>query len=144
MRSEERCPASLFSKYLTLSKGFYSPLSDPKSKRLLQSLAPACSFDPDVLHFEFSSIRTVGEDNIRYVFLADRLSELHNELHNPRPRGWLQRQIERKSGARYMMMATLLGVLFAIFLGMASLAVSSYQTWIAYQAWQHPVLISNS
>ena len=85
----------------------------------------------------------VGEENIPYVFLADRLSELYNELQNPRPRGWLQRQMERKSGARYMLMATLFGVLFAIFLGIASLAVSAYQTWITYQAWQHPILPSN-
>jgi biotin transporter BioY len=77
---------------------------------------------------------------VAYVYLADRLAELHDELKNPRPRGWLERQMERKSGARYMMMATLIGVIFAVILGMASLAVSSYQTWIAYQAWQHPIV----
>jgi len=37
------------------------------------------------------------------------------------------------------MMATFAGVLFAIFLGMASLALGGYQAWIAYQQWQHPV-----
>jgi len=42
-----------------------------------------------------------------------------------------------------MIMATLVGVIFAVVLGMASLAVSSYQTWIAYQAWQHPVAPAN-
>lgn len=51
--------------------------------------------------------------------------------------------MERKSGARYMMMATLIGVVFAVLLGMVSLAVSSYQTWIAYQAWQHPIAPAN-
>ena len=117
----------------------FFPLYEPRSKRLLQSLVQSCSLDPDVVNWEYSSIRKLGEENIAYVFLADRLSDLYNEVRNPRPRGWLERQMERKSGARYMMMATLIGVAFAVLLGMASLAVSSYQAWIAYQAWQHPV-----
>ncbi|PVH92428.1 hypothetical protein DM02DRAFT_699980 [Periconia macrospinosa] len=115
------------------------PLSDPQSKQLLQSLVSNGLFDRDILHFEFTSIRRVGEESVSYVYFADRLSELYNELHNPRPRGWLDRQMERKSSARHMMMATLFGVLFAIFLGILSLIVTSYQTWIAYQAWQHPL-----
>ncbi|KAK0660862.1 hypothetical protein QBC41DRAFT_350786 [Cercophora samala] len=115
------------------------PLSEPKSKRLLRSLTKEFSFDPDIQHLEVSAIRKTGEESIQYVFLADRLAELHNELQTPRPRGWLNKQLERKSGARYMMKATLWGVAFAVMLGMASLTVSCYQTWIAYQAWQHPV-----
>jgi hypothetical protein len=120
------------------------PLSDPKSKRLLCSLIHECSLDPDILRFEFSSIRNAGEESVPYVFLADRLADLYNELQNPKPRGWLGRQMERKSGARYMMMATLVGVLFAVLLGMGSLAVSCYQAWVSYQAWQHPVIQSVS
>ncbi|KAH8891274.1 hypothetical protein GQ53DRAFT_648927 [Thozetella sp. PMI_491] len=120
------------------------PLSEPKSKRLLKSLVFSCSMDPDVSNFEFSSIRNSGEEKIRYVYLADRLSDLYNELQNPRPRGWLERQMERKSGARYILMATLIGVVFAVVLGMLSLAVTSYQTWISYQAWQHPVALPST
>ncbi|KAF5533262.1 hypothetical protein FNAPI_12725 [Fusarium napiforme] len=98
-----------------------------------------CSFDPDVLNFEVSSVRRVGEESVPYVYLADRLADLYNELQTPRPRGWLQQSMQRKSGARHAMMATLIGVIFAVLLGIASLAVSSYQAWIAYQAWKHPV-----
>jgi hypothetical protein len=115
-------------------------LTDPKSKKLLRSLISARSFDPDALNFEFSVIRNAGEEkeNTAYVYLADRLSELFNEVQNPPPRSWLQRRAGRKSSARHMMMATLAGVFFALLLGFASLALSSYQTYIAYQAWQHP------
>lgn len=120
-------------------QGVIFPLSEPKSKRLLKSLIHPLSLDPDIVNFEFSSIRKAGEENIPYMYLADRLSDLYNEARNPRPRGWLERQVERKSGARYMMMATLIGVTFAVLLGIASLVVSVYQTWITYQAWQHPV-----
>jgi hypothetical protein len=45
----------------------------------------------------------------------------------------VEKWFERKSGARYVMMATLIGALFAVLLGMASLGVSSYQAWIVYQ-----------
>ena len=37
------------------------------------------------------------------------------------------------------MLATLIGVMFAVVLGMAGLAVGGYQAWVSYQQWQHPV-----
>ncbi len=132
-------PRQLILEILDSVQDILFPLSEPKSKRLLRALVNTCSMDPDITNFEYSSIRKMGEEKISYVYLVDRLSDLINELQNPRPRGWLERQMERKSGARYMMMATLIGVVFAVILGILSLAVSSYQTWIAYQAWQHPV-----
>jgi len=67
---------------------------------------------------------------------------LYDELENPKARGWIETWAERKSGARYVMMATLIGVAIAVLLGVASLAVSNYQAWVAYQQWQHPVLSS--
>ena len=137
-------PRQLVLEALDSIQGILFPLADPKSKKLLQSLVASSAFDPDVLTFEFSSVRRVGEENIPYVYLADRLSDLHAELQHPRPRGWLEQEMERKSSARHMMMATLVGVIFAVFLGMASLAVSAYQAWIAYQAWQHPVMPNRS
>jgi hypothetical protein len=114
------------------------PLSDPKSRKLLQSLIDDCAYDPDITSIERTALRMEGEDHISYVYLADRLSDLYHETENPRPRGWLERQLQRKSGARYMLMATLIGVIFALFLGVLSLALVAYQTWIAYQAWLHP------
>ncbi|KAK0637025.1 hypothetical protein B0T17DRAFT_587998 [Bombardia bombarda] len=132
-------PRQLVLEALDSIQGMLFPLSEPKSKRLLQSLVRSCSFDPDIVNFEYSSIQRLGEDNIRYVYLADRLSDLYNEVRNPTPRGWIERQMERKSSARYMMMATLIGIVFAVLLGIAALALSEFQTWIGYQAWQHPV-----
>ncbi|KAF4444772.1 hypothetical protein FACUT_427 [Fusarium acutatum] len=132
-------PRQLVLEVLDSLQGTLFPLSDPRSKKLLRSLISKCSFDPDILNFEVSSVRRVGEESVPYVYLADRLADLYNELQTPRPRGWLQQSMQRKSGARHVMMATLIGVIFAVLLGIASLAVSSYQAWIAYQAWKHPV-----
>ena len=41
--------------------------------------------------------------------------------------------------ARYTVMATLAGVLFALILGMAGFTIGGYQAWVGYQQWQHPV-----
>ncbi|KAF5973231.1 hypothetical protein FCOIX_8871 [Fusarium coicis] len=132
-------PRQLVLEVLDSLQGTLFPLSDPRSKKLLRSLISKCSFDPDILNFEVSSVRRVGEESVPYVYLADRLADLYNELQTPRPRGWLQKSMQRKSGARHVMMATLIGVMFAVLLGIAPLAVSSYQAWIAYQAWKHPI-----
>ncbi|KAI6080237.1 hypothetical protein F4821DRAFT_273972 [Hypoxylon rubiginosum] len=137
--SIDALPRQLVLEVLESLQGILFPLSDRKSKRLLRRLVCTNGFDPEIMQFEFASIRRAEEENVRFVYLADRLAELYNESQNPQPRGWLQRRMERRSGARYMMMATLIGVVCAVLLGIGSLVVSSYQTWIAYQAWQHPV-----
>jgi len=68
------------------------------------------------------------------------MAELYEEVENPSPDGLFEKWLERKSGARYVMLATLIGVLFAVLLGFLSLAVSVYQSYISYQAWIHPVV----
>lgn len=116
------------------------PRADEKSYGLLEQLVVSSRFDQELLRgLDFRQTRRRDEENTRYVFLADRLAALHREFLAPQPRRWLDRQIHRRSGNRYMMTATLAGVGIAIFLGLASLAVSSYQAWLAYQAWKHPV-----
>jgi hypothetical protein len=114
------------------------PLSDPKSYSLLLSLTSTSYFDPDSL-FESTSIRNPEEKEIAYNYHGARLADLYEELENPSPRGWLEKWLERRSGARYVMMATLGGVAIAILLGIASLAVGIYQAWLNYQQWKHPV-----
>jgi len=117
------------------------PLDDPDSRAILQSLTSRqnAGFDPDCIRFESATIRKPEEKEINYYYFGSRLVELYEEVQNPRPRGWLEKWLQRRSGARYVMLATLLGVIIAILLGLAGLAVSSYQTWIAYQQWKHPI-----
>lgn len=115
------------------------PLFDEKSCSLLRSITSTTSFDPDALRFESASIRAPSEKDIQYLYFGARLADLYEELENPKARGWIESWAERKSGARYVMMATLIGVAIAVLLGMASLAVGIYQAWVAYQQWQHPL-----
>ena len=116
------------------------PLADPKSYALLQSLTSSqtCSFDPDCLRFESANIRHPDEKDIAYYYLGSRLMDLHEEFKNPNPHSFLGKWLERRSGARYVMLATLAGAMVAVLLGIFGLAVTSYQTWIAYQQWKHP------
>ncbi|KAI1125952.1 hypothetical protein F5Y10DRAFT_245988 [Nemania abortiva] len=120
------------------------PVESKKARKLLDRLVATEQWDPEIKIYEFGTIRNPEEKSIPYYYLATSLSELQNELENPPPRGWLERQIERRTADRYMMMATLAGVAFAVLLGILSLIVSTYQAWISYQAWQHPVGSSGS
>jgi hypothetical protein len=117
------------------------PLSDPKACTMLRSFTTSSNspFDPDCLRFESSAIRHPDEKEISYIYFGTQLMTLYHELENPTPRSYVDKWLERRSGARYVMMATLAGAVIAVFLGLASLTVSSYQTWIAYQQWKHPV-----
>ena len=115
------------------------PLTDRKSRSLLLSLTSTSSFDPDCLRFDSASIRNNDEKDIAYLYFGEHLAELYDELENPTPRGSLEKWLERRSGARYVMLATMIGVIFAVILGMAGLAVGGYQAWVSYQQWQHPV-----
>ena len=115
------------------------PLTDRKSKRLLLKLTSSSSFDPDCLRFESSTIRNKEETEVTYHYFGGHLADLYAEIENPTPRGWFYEWLERRSGARYVMLATLIGVIFAVLLGMAGLAVNGFQAWVAYQQWQHPV-----
>jgi hypothetical protein len=85
------------------------------------------------LRFESTSIRKDNETSIKYLYFGSRLADLYEELENPKPRGWIERWLERKSRARHVKMATVVGVVTALFLGFASLAVRSYQAWVGYQ-----------
>jgi hypothetical protein len=114
------------------------PITDKKSYAILHSLTTTQDFDPDCLRFEFASLRTDDEKDICYYYFGTRLATLYEELENPTPRGF-EKWFQRKSGARYIMMATLVGVVIAIILAVASLAVSGYQAWLGYQQWQHPI-----
>jgi hypothetical protein len=115
------------------------PVSDPKSRLMLKSLVSRMSFDPDCLRFESTSIRNDNEEEVAYLYFGSRLAELYEELENPSPRGGLAKWLQRRSSARDAMFATLIGVLIAVFLGIAALAVSIYQAYVGYQAWQHPI-----
>ncbi|KAK8045165.1 hypothetical protein PG993_005189 [Apiospora rasikravindrae] len=109
------------------------------SEILLRGLVRKESLDPDCTQYGF----TVGGDDFAYSFFGSKLMDLYEEVNNPSPRGFMEKWFERRSGARYVMMATLIGVIIAIVLGILSLAIGIFQSWVAYQAWKYPVSTGN-
>ncbi|KAF2094416.1 hypothetical protein NA57DRAFT_46558 [Rhizodiscina lignyota] len=113
------------------------PLADKKSQSFLYYLVSTANFDPDTLSFDRTGVPYAYEP--RFLYFRERLLDLYAELENPPPRGAVEAWLQRKSGERYVMLATLLGVIFAILLGFIGLALSGFQAWIAWQQWKHPI-----
>ena len=97
---------------------------------LLRSLtnSPSNSFDLGCLRFELADIHREDKNEVTYYRSGDCLMALHTELENSKFRGLVEEWLERRSGAQYVMLTALVGVLFAVSLSIASLGVTSYQT----------------
>lgn len=106
---------------------------DPSSQSRLRSLSSKVGFGIKIL----DAPRVEHETS--YMYLRQRLLDLYDEVQSPKPRGYLEKWFERRSGGRYVMMATFVGVIFAVILGMLSLGVSVFQAWVGYQQWKHPI-----
>jgi len=114
--------------------------SDHESQALLSSLVAKHGFDNDLLRFESWNHYGHNDDTIlSYPYFGNRLAELYEELQNPKPRNRLENWFERKSGARYMLMATMIGVFIAVIIGILGLGISGFQAYVSYQQWKHPV-----
>jgi len=111
---------------------------DRDSQALLSSLVTKHGFDKDLLRFEALSHRDQEDPKPSFPYFGSRLAELYDEMQNPRPRTRLESWFERKSGARYMLMATMIGVFIAVIIGILGLGVSGFQAYISYQQWKHP------
>lgn len=116
------------------------PLEDVRSYQILQDFVDRKEFDADCKHFESKTIgRDSDEDYVEFQYLGTRLSILTDEIRNPRPYSPLHRWLQGISGERYVMLATLIGVIVAVLLGLLALILSAFQTYVSWQAWKHPV-----
>lgn len=112
---------------------------ESESQSLLRTLVTKQCYDPDGLRVDVRQYRRAEEKTVQLRYWGKRLDDLYEQMQNPTPTGYVEKWMERRSGARYVMMATLGGVLFAVVLGMLSLGVSIFQAWVGYQQWKHPV-----
>jgi len=113
--------------------------SDRESQALLSSLIAKQGFDEDLLRYESWDHYGHNDTILSYPYFGNRLAELYEELQNPKPRTRLENWFERKSGARYMLMATMIGVFIAVIIGILGLGISGFQAYVSYQQWRHPV-----
>ncbi len=113
------------------------PLEE-QSQTLLRGLISKQNFDPDCLRFGTAPYRLAHEREAGLRYWDSRLMDLYDEMENPKPRGLLDTWLEQRSKSRHVMMATIIGVATAVVLGILSLGVSIFQTWISYQQWKSP------
>lgn len=111
---------------------------DSGSRRLLETFVNKNGSDKGLVSDLTTSYRKESDSDIDYAYFGDRLEDLHEELQNPTPHGWFERRLRRKSET-YMLKATVVGALIAVILTFLSLLVASFQTWVAWQQWKHPV-----
>jgi hypothetical protein len=111
-------------------------LLDYESSKILNSLISREGFDPGCSQFESTDYQMSSENEKIFHYWMAHLVDLDREVENPTPRG-IRRWLEMRSGARYVMMVTII----AIILGVLGLAVQSFQAWVSYQQWKHPVPI---
>ncbi|KAI0597235.1 hypothetical protein F4775DRAFT_263620 [Biscogniauxia sp. FL1348] len=136
-KQEANLPNALVLETLYTLKHVLFPI-DPESQSVLRFLVAKEKFDPDICRVDVSW-QLPERESLAYEHWGGRLLDLYDELENPAPRGFLETWMERRSGARHVMMATIFGVLIAILLGILGLAVSLAQLWITWQQWRHPV-----
>jgi hypothetical protein len=113
--------------------------SDRASQALLSNLVSKHGFDADILRYESAAYRSKDDADVTYCYFGVRLVELYDELQTPTPRTRLESWFERKSGARHVMMATMIGVFIAVIIGILGLGISGFQAYVSYQQWKHPV-----
>ncbi|OAR00816.1 hypothetical protein LLEC1_04838 [Akanthomyces lecanii] len=132
-------PRQLILEILSSIQQILFPLSDRRSRRLLQSLIASAGFDPDAMRYESATVRRHDESTAMcYVYLAERLENPYEETRNPQPDGWLDRVLDRKSGRRHVMCITIAGFVVALLLGCGSLVTGIFQAVVAYLAWKYP------
>ncbi|KAK7430683.1 hypothetical protein QQZ08_002727 [Neonectria magnoliae] len=137
-RLRSSIPAPLALETLATIKDVLFP-DDEVSQSMLRTLVSRAKFDPDIARIVDSPPSQPGTNEpMIYQYWGSRLLDLYDELENPTPRGYFQKWLERKSGARHAMMATLIGLFVAVMLGALTLVVSVFQAWVAWQQWRHP------
>jgi hypothetical protein len=130
-------PRSLILEVLDTIHHVLFPL-EPGSQKMLKSFVSKEDWDKGMLFDMSIRYRKDFDAETTYGYFGDRLRELHKEVQNPTPHGWLERRLQRKNET-YMLKATMYGVFIAVTLGFLGLGVAVFQAWVGYQQWKHPV-----
>jgi len=111
-----------------------------RSSSILESFVRDHSLNEDILQSEpYRYTRsTEARGELVYRYFSVRLQELLEEIEDPTPRTPLDKWFAQRIAQRYLMKATLAGVVSAICLGILGLAVALVQAWLTYQQWKHP------
>lgn len=128
-------PRSLILKALdTIYHVLFPP--DGESQAVLSKLIRKHHFDDELRQYEWSRYERDDNLKVEYSYFGTRLIDIYDEIQNPTPCSGWETWFQKYSAQRYMLMATVMGVLLAVILGFLGLIVSVFQAWMAYKQWK--------
>ncbi|KAH6869268.1 hypothetical protein B0T10DRAFT_418762, partial [Thelonectria olida] len=113
---------------------------DDRSMRVLEQLIKRKGFDYTCSVHEGYKMFEDSMEDFTYVYWGERLAVLHDLVLNRPPRTGFQRWIRWQTSESNSFMVAMLALIISIFIGILSLGLSAFQTWITWQAWKHLVL----
>ena len=103
-----------------------------------EALVSRYEFDLDLLQYDVSRYRRKDDPEVDHTYFGIRLKEIYDEMQHPAPRHDWENWFQKYSAQRYMLMATMIGVFIAVFIGILGLGISGFQAYVSYQQWKHP------
>ncbi|CAG9993863.1 unnamed protein product [Clonostachys byssicola] len=110
---------------------------DNKSKAILKELINEEGFDSECEVYD--GYRPLDGDDFTYTYWGERMRKLEAALANPPPRNKLEAWLQSQTSERNALFIALVALFISIFVGLLSLGLAGFQTWIAWMAWKYPV-----
>ncbi|KAF2420308.1 hypothetical protein EJ08DRAFT_550934, partial [Tothia fuscella] len=132
-------PPQLLIETLHSLQSIIFPSTDGRSRLLLEQLIRRKLFDSECAEYDgYRRFRGLPED-FTYKYWGDRIVKLNEVMARRVPRNKFSRWLYWQTSDGNALMIALLALLITIVLGVLSLGVACFQTWIAWQAWRSPV-----
>ncbi|OCK75288.1 hypothetical protein K432DRAFT_409162 [Lepidopterella palustris CBS 459.81] len=116
------------------------PIMDDKSADILTALIRKIGFDSDCNQYDgYMRFKEPPEDFI-YQYWGERLARLEELIMRRDPRNKMERWFRWHTTDMNFLVVALLALAISIVVGLITITVTCVQTWIAWQAWKHPVI----
>lgn len=114
--------------------------NDNRSARILDRLIKQPKgFDEDSQYWDGLVIFHELPGDFKYQYWGERLAALHSFIMQKPPRNRLERWFEKQSTEGNALFIALIALLISIVIGIISIGLAAFQTWIAWMAWKYPV-----
>jgi hypothetical protein len=111
------------------------PLRDHRSEKILRKLIGRNGFDPECCEYDGYNVFHKG---MRYMYWGERIARLYELAKKRPPRNKLERWFDRRSTDGNAFSIALLAVGISILVGIVTIMMSGFQSWIAWMAWKYP------
>jgi len=119
---------------------------DHRSSSILERLITKGGFDEDCAQPASYGVfdQGVAVNNIEYLYWGRRLAELHAFVLARPPRNKFERWVKWQTSESSAFAVALIALLISIVVGILSLGLAAFQTWIAWKAWGDSIFDADS